>query len=261
MFSVAKAAVRGKAATQVTIGAGAGAIYGGAQGYDAGSRLEGAAKGALLGGIAAGTFAGLQRAAMPAAKKSGSWLTNTKGFARRRAIMNPVGPKMESGQFYTSMPVGWGKEMSLTHQLQQTGVAKLARGGTKLATKAGSTGIRLANFAAEHPALVAGTIGAAVGGAALVRGVGVGRGELQPMESPTLEGAEVNTRYDQQVAAAQQMGQIGGGQLGAAPQMREQFEYANWMSQVGQIAAGTPGGRMAQSAHGLVQGLHSGRHG
>ena len=66
-------------------------------------------------------------------------------------------------------------------------------------------------------------------------------------DSPTIRGAKVNTRYDRQAMAAEQM-QSGGmlpmGQTGTYPQMARPMQQA-----------------MERSTEDLVQGLHRGRHG
>lgn len=215
-IKIGKAALVGSAPTQIAIGAGVGAITGAAQGWDINSAIEGAGKGALLGTIGAGMFAGAQRSALPVGKAAGNWL------------------------------------------FKQGGARKLGVAGFNVTKNVGRGALGVTKFAANHPLLSGATVGTVLVGPSVMDSVS--NGYVQTFQSPTIEGAEVNTRYDQQVIAAAELGQIGTGAVGSAPEMRQSFEYANWMQQVGSMVRESPAGRMAQSATGLVQGLHAGRH-
>lgn len=111
---------------------------------------------------------------------------------------------------------------------------------------------------AKRPGLTMGVAAAGVGG---VMAANASWGSNQDFESPTLDGAEVMTNYNQMAIASAEMGQIGSGTFGTMPQMQGRFQHATWMQQMGSMMEKTPGGRMANSAVGLVQGLHQGRHG
>lgn len=103
--------------------------------------------------------------------------------------------------------------------------------GTGTAKAAG----KVARFALENPLVL---VGGAAGAYALTSNPGG--------TSPTLDGAKVNTRYNQQAIAAENMqrGVAPAGMTGSAPQM-----MSSWHKQ------------MQMSTGGLVQGLHAGRHG
>lgn len=244
-------------------GAAMGGIAGAAGGYDFNSRIEGAAKGALLGSVIGAGVAG----ALPAASKTGRWLTNAKGFETRATIRQrmkaPIGPKQQipgikEPQFHTKMPVKWGKQASLTEQLKNTPVARAGSAAIGAAPGAVRGVGRTLEFMSKHSGLMLAGAGAAIGSATLYGAAN--KRHLQTLESPTMEGAKMTSSYNQRAIAAAEIGQIGGGTIGTAEQMQGQFEYANWMQQVGSMATDSGAGRLAQSADGLVQNLHAGRH-
>jgi hypothetical protein len=112
------------------------------------------------------------------------------------------------------------------------GAGGLLRGAKRTATGAGQVG----GFMLKYPLATAGV----VGGAVLVSN--------SLNSSPTMSGAKVNTKYDQQQMALTEMhsgtGAPGAGRIGTAPEMMGRFQRAH-----------------QQSTAGLVQGLHRGRHG
>ena len=115
---------------------------------------------------------------------------------------------------------------------------KMLWGGSKMATNAG---FKIGGFALKHPVATA-----AIAGGGYMAATGVGMG--QPMSSPTLEGATVDTRYDQQMMAMSELQQSAAavaptGQVGTAPMMMGPYHRA-----------------LQRSTSGLVQGLHRGRH-
>lgn len=262
-FSMGRAVVGGGVGMQIGGGIAIGAVAGAAGGYDINSAVEGAAKGAIFGAIGGGLFAGVRRGAGPAAKKAGNWMINSGGFDRRAAlksqISSPVGPKMKGGQFFTNMPIGWGKDMSFVEQAKGSGIAKIGRAAGRAGGSTARGSARVAAFVMEHPVAIGSAIGVAAGGAALYSVAN--RTSIQQMESPTLTGVDISPNYNQQAIMAAEMGPIGGGLIGSAQQMEGQFEYANWMKQVGSMKDNSSSGRMAQSTSGLVQGLNAGRHG
>jgi hypothetical protein len=99
----------------------------------------------------------------------------------------------------------------------------------------GGAAAAVGGFAMRHPFVTAGAVG---GGYLAMNSPGMG--------SPTLEGAVVNMKYDQQAMAAQELmtGVAPTGNIGAAPQMMGPWHRT-----------------LQQSTHGLVQGMHSSRHG
>ena len=139
------------------------------------------------------------------------------------------------------------------------GIGKIGRGTSSAGGSLVRGSARAATFIAEHPTAIAAAVGTAAAGTALY--AAANRQSIQQMESPTLAGADISPDYNKQAIAAAEIGPIGGGMTGSAQQMQGQFEYANWMQQVGSMIADSPGGRMAQSTYGLVNGLHAGRHG
>jgi len=231
----------GRAGVAGTIGG----IYGFAtsplEGFDAlGDAASWGTFGALLG---AGSWA------VPRAIK-GSWKTNQAiGRGTNRII---------------SRFKDWRQGMPRLKEFQRTspfvkgpmhagGSANLARGGWANfkaspmgVTSRGAVGFgkRLGTFAMYHPGLTIAGVGAVGVGGALALG-----GE----RSPTMAGADVNVRYDQQMIAAQDImaGSIAPmGGIGTYPQFVEMEQRRAAQRQ-----------QMRNSTSGLVQGLHRGRHG
>lgn len=187
-----------------------------------------------------------------AGAKAGKWAVNTKGIKQAYNLKNQVGPRMASGAFSMGgAPAGsYGpllkgghftrasqEAASYTAQISKSPIAAMGRGAIGMGKKVGS-------FAFNHPVGLAAGVGV-VGGATLLA-------NTSPA-SPTMSGAEVNTRYDQQAIAAMEMqtgtgaagmGLGGAGRFGSAPEMMGHFHRAHQASTAG-----------------LVQGLHRGRHG
>jgi len=116
----------------------------------------------------------------------------------------------------------------------KSALAKKGWGATKMAGKA-------AAFALENPLLVGGVAGGLYGASRVL-----GKFSGQTLSTPTMEGAAVNANYDQQAMQSEEMRSMfvnPPGLVGSAP------EYQQQMS------------RLVNSTSGLVQGLHSGRHG
>lgn len=115
----------------------------------------------------------------------------------------------------------------------KAGITKKGWGLTKMAGKATA-------FALENPLLVGGVAGAAYGISQ------IGRASGQSSLSPTMEGAAVNTNYNQQAMQAEEMRSMfvnPPGLMGSAP------EYQQTMQ------------RLQNSTRGLGFGLHARRHG
>jgi hypothetical protein len=131
-----------------------------------------------------------------------------------------------------SLLLGGGAALGkrVTRQHLQKGVV----GATKGAIGLGRAGMAVGGFMMRHPIATAG-----IAGAALLATNPPGG------SSPTLSGAQVNVRYDQQEIAAKNMQSSVSpmGMHGAAPQMMNSWHRA-----------------MQSSTAGLVQGLHQGRH-
>lgn len=104
---------------------------------------------------------------------------------------------------------------------------------------AGKMGLGLASFAIQHP------VGIAAAGAGIY-GLSYATRIAGP-SSPTMRGAKVNTRYDRQAIAAQEMNAgvlAPTGMVGTMPMMARPMQDA-----------------LQNSTDGLVQGLNRGRHG
>jgi hypothetical protein len=103
---------------------------------------------------------------------------------------------------------------------------------------AGKIGLGVTQFAMSHPLAIAGSAAGIYGLAYATRMAGP--------DSPTLRGVKVRTNYDRQAMAAEMMssGVAPTGTIGSYPQMQRPIQQA-----------------MQQSAEGLVQGMHRGRHG
>jgi len=111
-----------------------------------------------------------------------------------------------------------------------------ARGGAGAVNAAGTA----AGFALKHPFMTVGGAGAAYGGYSMLSASG-------GTDSPTLQGAQVNTNYDAQMAATDFMSRgnyAPTGQVGPAP-----------------VMMGPQQRSFRESTDGLVQGLSRGRHG
>jgi len=241
-ISLASKALVGNNITRAGLGAVVGGIAGASQGYDSTSRIKGFAKGAFVGGVAGGLAGKVPSVLKGAAQVGGAtWKVNMALGARsamKQARLFELGAGGIGPLPKSAMP---GKFANLA----ASPMGRTVKGVGRMITN-------------PAPYLIAG--GAVAGGVALLGATQ--RGATQNLESPTLGGAQVNIRYDQQMMAAQELGQIGVGSIGAAPQMVERFQRATMMDQVGSLARRTPGGRvLADSANGLVQGLHAGRHG
>lgn len=112
---------------------------------------------------------------------------------------------------------------------------------------AASGALKAGRWAFENPGKIMAGAGLLYGGAKLNEAA---VGQL-PSTSPTLDGVKVNTSYNQQMIAAAQMGQIGTGTTGTAPQMYPSFQREAYKS----------ARRMSpDTTSGLVQGLHRSRH-
>jgi hypothetical protein len=227
--------------TAVWGGIGAGVGYATSDSESPTNRFLDTIRGATIG---AGVSLGLKAGSMAA--KASPGLVNAQGIKQaarnrkmhglsRRAVkkgkaswIGPEGPRLPSGAFSR----GEEQAMSVSYQFMQSPLAKGTRGLADMMATGG-------RFAVNHPYMLA---GGALGGAAVMSYEGQGTGLHQ--SSPTLEGAEMNTRYDQQAIAAQELGQMGAGLRGSYPMMSGPWNRA-----------------MQQSTHGLVQGLHMGRHG
>jgi hypothetical protein len=100
----------------------------------------------------------------------------------------------------------------------------------------GKIATRAVGFAARHPYLTAGVAAGTYAAAA-----------YKPMSSPTMSGVKVNTDYNRQLLAADDMtagsGTVAGSPVGPAPVMMGRYHRA-----------------MQRSTDGLVQGLHRSRH-
>lgn len=146
------------------------------------------------------------------------------------------------------------------HGAARYGFGKLAGGGAKLGAK-GAWGATkglggAAKWAWQHPKTAGGIL---VGGAVAVGG-GMGAMHAYPrlsgqqtLESPTLGNVNINAKYNQQAIMAQELqtGSAPTGFQGTAPQFRQLVDYQQQMSYRQE---------MYESAEGLVQGLHRGRH-
>jgi len=123
------------------------------------------------------------------------------------------------------------------------GVASMAWKGRGVAGAvgmgAGSMALGAGKFAFNNPLTAMGIAGG-IYGATQLNATSVGT-------SPTMSGARVNTAYNQQAIAMDEMtmgGAAGLGMVGTAPQMMNNYHRA-----------------LQQSTQGLTQGLHRGRHG
>lgn len=235
-----------RSASFSAIGGGVGAVtgYASSDANNPTNLLMDTLRGAALG---AGAVFGA-RAAYSGARKGVPKLFNTAGLkaahhekrmfsmsrkavAKGKADYIQVGPRLPSGAFSPAEE----QAMSYTHQLATSPLARFGKGTYANAAAVGK-------FIKKHPYAVGGVIG----GATLAA-------NLPGESSPTMTGAKVNTRYDQQAIAAMELqtgvGAAGsnlgaGGAFGAAPQMMGRFHRAHQASTAG-----------------LVQGLHRGRHG
>jgi hypothetical protein len=234
---------------KMAFGSVAGGIYGASQGYDINSRVEGFAKGALLGaGAGAAVAAGpslisaVSKTGYKGAKKL--WSANMAAggrAAQKRARLMEFGDSMASGPLPRDMQPG---RMSAAFA---SPMGTAARG-------AGRAGM----FALNNPMGILGAVGVGAGAISGINYLSKG----QPMTSPGLQGAQSNLSYNQQAMMSAEVGQIGMGSLGSADTMKGQFEYSDWMANTGRhMAARSKVGRFANSTVGLNFGLHSGRHG
>lgn len=236
--------------TRTAFGAGVGGAIGAAGGYDTNSRLEGFARGALLGGVAGGS-SWLAPKIARTGWRGGKILWNANMALGARSAMK----RARLMEFGTTKAVGaLSKPMAFEAGNPLT---KLAMSPAGRAVDVAGTGVARTGMWALNNPLMAG--GLAVAGGAAMLGVGTG----QPMTSPSYDGtARMNTSYNQQKMAVSNLGQIGMGTIGPPQEMQELFAYQDWMKQTGQyMAANSRFGRLADSTVGLPQGLHAGRHG
>lgn len=205
---------------------------------------------AMLRGAMFGALAGFGTATAGRAAKRGFQASQALG---RRAYMSQlVGPRMQGGDFFSYQAIGGPFAQSVAMQraigpFTAFGASPLGgftrrfgKTGVRAGGRIGKYAGKAALFAFEHPIMTAGIIGTG-----LAAGTAAGFTE-DPFVSPTLTGANVNTEYDQQAIAAQELqasmiAPIGG--VGTAPQMMGSMHRA-----------------MMGSTQGLVQGLHRGRH-
>lgn len=222
------------------IGVAGGGLAGAYYGLDQPSIL-GAAEGAFIGG-AAGFV--IPRMIGPTARLAGKGLkTAGQGLAWSvkgpyRGVVNQYTDAIGAGQFaaYMRRPDfqrQFGREVAGAYAESARNVAgKVQRGAS------GAFGI-----IERHP-VMAGSL--AVGGFLAYQGNQAFGGGPASTNSPTLEGARVNTSYSKQAMAAEQlmMSQIAPmGATGTTYQMMGPFQE-----------------KLQASTAGLVQGLHNGRH-
>jgi len=135
-----------------------------------------------------------------------------------------------------------GGFISKTPKMAYSAMRTIAKGSPFSATSLGRGGWaakKMMAFAAKNPRKTALGIGALYG-ASVYNNATMGT-------SPTMSGSQVNTEYNKQAIAMDQMtmgGTIGLGMVGTAPQMMNRYHHA-----------------LQQSTHGLTLGLHRGRHG
>ena len=203
---------------RLALGAGIGAISGFATSdkYDIDNRLHDTFRGAMIGaGIGAGVNIGI----------SG---TKFLGKGLGRAAIFRDQPFRPTDMDFISRGIFKG-----------VGAARKISGGRALKLASNT-----ALFAAEHPIAALGIAGGVWGGhKALGRLTRTDRFE----RSPTLSGVGVSAEYINQQSAIEDItggtGSIGGGMVGIAPVMIDQYHRA-----------------LEQSTYGLVQGMHRGRH-
>lgn len=154
-----------------------------------------------------------------------------------------IGPRLPGG-LISRVKEGASSNI-FARRVQEFGASPLAAGVTGGAKTLGKGTFKAARFAFEHPIIA--------GGSALAVGGGIyaaGRGGSTPGYSPTMTG-RANIDYNQQAMAADMMS--GGiapmGVMGSAEQFQQYQEYQTYKE------------RLKNSAQGLVQGLHKGRHG
>ena len=202
-------------------------------------------KGAMFGSVVGFGSAAATRIASKGFKAS-------QALGRRSYMSKLVGPRLQGGEFFSYQALGAPLNKAASAEklvgpwtaFKASPLGKFARRAGKLGTgvarkEAGRYG-KIALFAFEHPVLTAGVVGGAMVA-----------GELSgftkdPFISPTLSGANINTKYNQQAIAAQELqtSMIAPvGAIGTAPQMLGNMHRT-----------------MMGSTQGLVQGLHRGRH-
>ena len=229
-----------RTATWSGVGAGAGFLSSDANSptnkfYDT---LRGAALGGSASLLASGGISALKRSPQ---------LLNTRGIKNARTLRNIDGPRGPGGRLYgvgqigPSMKTGAftsqeNQAMSYMHQLKTSPLGSVTRGAMSGVASAGK-------FIAKHPYATAGAVGV---GMLAANPLGTAGGSMQPRSSPTMSGAKVNIKYNEQEIMSEQMqsGVAPVGQYGSASQMMNSWHKA-----------------MQSSTAGLVQGLHKGRHG
>jgi len=202
-----------------------------------GAALSGATWGAILGG---GTHLAYRAA-------RAGWKANLRAGARAYE-KNFIGPRLPGGAILSMGPLkrldaarraGHLRWSALRSSPGGSILQRYSRLYGRAGKRAGISLFKAGRFAFEHPLVVGGIAGGAIGAQGIMAYGG------QPLASPTLSGVSMNPDYNQQAMAAEE---LGGGvspmtMMGPAPQM------------VGRMQAGMMG-----STTGLVQGLHNGRH-
>lgn len=202
-------------------------------------------RGAMFGAVTGFGTATAGRAAMKG-------LRANQALGRRAYMSKLAGPRMASGDFFSYGAIGAPlTEKEVLRRMVGPATAfkssplgfitgRFGRAGVRGGKGLGKLVQKTAMFALEHPVATAGIIGAGA-----LAGAATGFTE-DPFVSPTLSGANVSTKYNQQAIAARelQMSMIAPvGAVGPAPQMLGNMQR-----------------KMMQSTDGLVQGLHRGRH-
>jgi hypothetical protein len=283
--AVGKAAIRNPMAAGV-IGGGAYG-YGASDSYTLTGRLEDAARGALFlgGGIGAAKYGAravgfmARRSLMKEAAgvvgphQFSKWMRNpefakqfstTRAFARpfqryaetardtalRKELAGVVGPDqlnryMKDPRFARE----FAEYSSLRYNLPVQGTLAAARPFVGAGRAAAGLGMAAGGLAVRHPGKALGLGAAAYGTYAAYSGF------ADVSYSPTLQGKFMYANYDQQAMQAEAIRSMFVQQPGP---MGSSQEYFNQIQREQQQNIAT---RMRQSVQGLVQGLHSGRHG
>ncbi len=135
------------------------------------------------------------------------------------------------------------------------------RADSRLPKKVAGVAGKLAVGAANNPLLTTAVVGGSIGMGVASHSFGASAGTHQSLSSPFLEGAQMDASYDQQMMMSEQMGQIGGGELGSAEVMQGQFQESEWMQDAAaSVVSGSKTGRFVNSTVGLPQAMHNGRH-
>ncbi len=227
------------------VGGGIGAFRGDVSGEARlGEIFKHAAVGAIGGAGLHTAFKFGRPAARAAWKKNLAMGREYLRIGERAADAAFIGPRLPGGLI---SPVKEGAKSSIfARRMAEFGASPLVQGTKGFAGAATKGAFRAGRFTFEHPMLV--------GGAALAVGGGLyaaGRGGATPGSSPTMSGT-ANISYNQQAITASEI--MGGsiapmGFVGGPQEMQQYQEYQTYRQ------------RLANSAQGLVQGLHRGRHG